>query len=382
MGQAAAGRLVRDYPAASAAGDGNKEEGEHEMTDRHTARTPGAVIYTRVSTGEQDKHGTSPETQLASCRAKAQALGLPIVAEYHDGGVSGGFLLARPGMQAALADINTGRADTLICANISRYSRDVEHQQAIKKAVKAAGGRLAFCDMDFDDTPEGDMAFGFMGQFAEYERNIIRKRTYSGHQRRAEDGIQTGRATSPFGYFIPKKVDILRGLYPAEQLGHYLIIPEQAEIVRDLFTRYADGTHSLNDLAKLLNRSGVPTPGGGKMWRATNARYILKNPVYKGQAAFGRFDHTTDEQRLMKLHERTGQPLISAKCMRPADPETWITWDVPAVVTEDVWERVSVRLTQNKSLRGGNPARVRMLAGARLLSALRRRNGMLVSHQV
>ena len=99
-------------------------------------RTPGAVIYTRVSTGEQDKHGTSPETQLDACRAKALALGLPIIAEYYDGGISGGFLLARPGMMAALADIQTGRADTLICPNVSRYSRDVEHQQAIKKAVE------------------------------------------------------------------------------------------------------------------------------------------------------------------------------------------------------------------------------------------------------
>ena len=100
------------------------------MTERNVTsqRTPGAAIYTRVSTGEQDKHGTSPETQRDACRTKALALGLPIVAEYHDGGVSGGFLLARPGMQAALADIQTGRATTLICANISRYSRDVEHQ--------------------------------------------------------------------------------------------------------------------------------------------------------------------------------------------------------------------------------------------------------------
>ena len=38
------------------------------MTDRQTKTNPinpalGAVIYTRVSTGEQDKHGTSPELQ-------------------------------------------------------------------------------------------------------------------------------------------------------------------------------------------------------------------------------------------------------------------------------------------------------------------------------
>ena len=102
-----------------------------------TPRIPGAVIYTRVSTGDQDKNGTSPETQLAACRQKAAALGLPIVAEYYDGGISGGFLLMRTEFQAAIADIQAGRSNTLICPNISRYSRDMEHQQAVKKAVRA-----------------------------------------------------------------------------------------------------------------------------------------------------------------------------------------------------------------------------------------------------
>ena len=140
------------------------------MMDRSTTltRTPGAVPYTRVSTGEQAKEGTSLGGQREACRAKALVLGLPVVAEYEDAGISGGFLITRPGMQAALTEISTGQADTLICANISRYSRDTEHQQAIKKATRAAGGRLVFCDMDFDDTPEGDLAFGIMGGFARY----------------------------------------------------------------------------------------------------------------------------------------------------------------------------------------------------------------------
>ena len=150
------------------------------------------MIYTRVSTGEQDKHGTSPETQRDACRAKALALGLPIVAEYHDGGISGGFLLTRPGVQAAIADIQAGRADTLICPNISRYSRDVEHQQAIKKAVRAAGGRLVFCDMDFDDTPEGDLSIRHHGRL---RRVRAKRHQRPDHERQAQTG--RGRPAAP-----------------------------------------------------------------------------------------------------------------------------------------------------------------------------------------
>ena len=37
------------------------------------SKANGAVIVTRVSTGEQAKHGTSLESQLEMCRAKCLA---------------------------------------------------------------------------------------------------------------------------------------------------------------------------------------------------------------------------------------------------------------------------------------------------------------------
>ncbi len=327
------------------------------------SRTPGAVLYTRVSTGEQAKEGTSLGDQRDACRAKSLALGLPIVAEYEDAGISGGFLLTRAGLQAALADINTGRADTLICANISRYSRDTEHQQAIKKAVRAAGGRLVFCDMDFDDTPEGDLAFGIMGGFAEYEKAVIRKRTVGGRIRRAEAGIQTARTYSPFGYKIVGREDVLRGEYPADQLGQYQVVEAQAAIVRQLFTRYASGAASLTGLARWLNDTGIPTRLGAAFWRASTVSYILKNPVYKGLGVYGRKDHSHDETRHSQRHPLSGRPLKTTRTQRDADPSTWITWSVPAIVAEEVWGAANGRGAENKKKMGGNPSRVRMLAG-------------------
>ena len=326
-------------------------------------RTHGAILYTRVSTGEQDKNGTSPETQLAACRAKALAQGLPIIAEYHDGGVSGGFLLARPGMQRALADIGAQRADTLICANLSRYSRDVEHQQAIKKAVRAAGGRLVFCDMDFDDTPEGDLAFGIMGGFAEYEKSVIKKRTDGGRVKRAEDGLQPSRRTSPYGYHIVSHTDVIRGEHPPSEIGRYFLREDQARVARWIWAAYHAGTHSLAGIARQLTLDNVPTPGRSAHWSMTTVRYILANPVYKGVAVYGRFDNWTDEARLMETHWRTGEPLKEPRGRRPADPSTWVTMECPALVSEEVWDAVQVRLTENKAKKGGNPQRVRMLAG-------------------
>ena len=333
------------------------------MTERNVTpqRTRGAVIYTRVSTGEQDKHGTSPETQRDACRAKALALGLPIVAEYHDGGISGGFLLSRTEFQAALADIRAGRADTLICPNISRYSRDVEHQQAVKKAVRAAGGQLVFCDMTFEDTPEGDLNFTIQGGFAEYEKAVIRKRTMSGKAARAAEGKQPCRRPA-YGYHVVLSAEVQCGLHPPGTAGQYLIVEEKAAVVRRLFADYAAGI-SLNSLARALASEGIPSPNGAPAWPLASLRYVLANPAYKGEAAFGKSFSRVDESRLHQAHPRTGLPLKDVRFVTRRSPEEWTPIACPPLVTPDLWDAVQERFSRNRAEMSGNPRRVYMLAG-------------------
>ncbi len=333
------------------------------MTTPDFNKSKGAVLYTRVSTGDQDKNGTSPETQLSACRARALAEGLPVVAQYHDGGISGGFLLTRAGMQAALADIQAGRADTLICANISRYSRDTEHQQAIKKAVKAAGGHLVFCDMAFDDTPEGDLAFGVMGTFAEYERKVIRQRTMRGKRKRAEEGQQPQRSRSPYGYHIVTNAEVAAGLHPAHLRGRYLVLEPMAGMVRRIFADYHSGAFSLSALCLALNREGVATPGHGRAWQEATLRVILMNPVYKGEPVSGRQKCVTDESRIGQRHKLTGRPIRTPYTRTLAPPDDLLTLSAPPLVDAEVWEAVQSRLTRMSGEGGGSPRQVRMLSG-------------------
>jgi DNA invertase Pin-like site-specific DNA recombinase len=159
-------------------------------------RASKAVFYTRVSSDQQIEN-TSLTEQHAACMAKAKAIGAQVVGSYEDPGVSGGLYLARPGIQQALADLESGKANTLIIAKFDRCSRDREHQSAIKKRVARAGARLIFCDMEFPDSPEGDLQYGIMGSFAEYERMLIRQRCMDGARRRAQEGVQTKTAMRP-----------------------------------------------------------------------------------------------------------------------------------------------------------------------------------------
>jgi DNA invertase Pin-like site-specific DNA recombinase len=99
-------------------------------------RAPRAVIYTRVSTDAQTE-GTSLDGQKAACLAKAMAMGAEVVGCYEDA-VSGALYAARPGIQAALAEIEAGCADTLIAYKLDRTARDASIVLDIHRRVKAA----------------------------------------------------------------------------------------------------------------------------------------------------------------------------------------------------------------------------------------------------
>ena len=295
---------------------------------KQTTNARGAVIVTRVSTGEQVKHGTSLESQLDLCRAKAKSLGLTIFAEYEDAGVSGGLRRTRAGMQAAISDVTGGRASHLICATLDRFSRTVEHQHAIKREIEAAGGAVVFCDMDFDDTPEGDLNFAIQGGFKQYERQAIRARTMLGKRKRAESGQQPQRSRPPFGYLIVTHADVTRGTYPPEMLGRYVIVEDKAALVRRLFEGYAAGTHSMPSLARALNQKTV-----------------------------------VDEGRLQQVHKLNGRPITRPE-MRVARPQDeWVALSAPPLVTVDVWQSAQERMAQMRTFQGGNLRRTHMLSG-------------------
>jgi len=312
---------------------------------------------------EQVDTGTSLASQLDTCRRKADALGVPVVAHYEDAGISGGLLTARDGMMKSIADIKAGRAGMLICAEMSRYSRDVEHQWAIKKEIESAGARVVFCDTEFEDTPEGELNFTIQGGFKQYERKVFRSRSIRGRRWRAQEGIQTARSQSAYGYHVPTRDEVLRGEYRPEQLGRYIVMEAEADVVSRLYREYATGLTSLTKLSEALNSEGVPTPKGGKCWRASSFHKILSNPIYVGRASFGKTESRTDESFVGRPHPITGQPLKSASITRLANVDKVIQIEAPRLVDDATWEEVQRRLHGNKSLRGGNPIKARMLSG-------------------
>ncbi len=312
-----------------------------------------AIIYTRVSTDDQAENGTSLAAQKIACKKKAAQIGAQVTHVFEDAGVSGSLFVARPGLQTALKSIEEKEANVLIVYNISRLSRDREHQSTIKKMIERAGAQLIFVDMTFEDTPEGDLAFGIMGTFADYERKAIRKRTMTGRRRRAEEGTQPSRSKSPYGYHIVTKSDVLSGEYSAEALGTYQIVEKEAKWIRHIFTRYANEL-SLTKLSRELQSLGVPTPEKAVYWHNTTIQRILTNPVYKGKPAFGRFMAKMDEGRAARG--------LKVSYIVKAEEENRVYLEAPPLVDEETFTLCQQKLVAGRWKQGGNPAQVRMLS--------------------
>ncbi len=330
--------------------------------------TVGAIVMARVS-GDGQTENTSLDGQIDAGIAKAAQIGVPVLYTIREGlddsgkqrGKSGAYLCDRPEMMEAISLIQQGKASHLICLDTSRYSRDMEDTFAIARMVETAGGRLVFTDFDYDPDDEGSkLGLTFRAGFATYERGQIKARTKRGRRRViTEQKIQPSRARSPYGYVVVNKLHVLKGEYPADMLGKYVIDDEKADFVQQAFVRYAGGM-GLRSVCQWLTDAGAPPPGqdhkrGSTQWYAPTLRQILIRPVYKGAVACNRYQPVTDRSRAergLSIYTHTERP-----------EEEWIILDAPAIVDETLWDACQRRLMTAKEDHSGNPKHRYLLSG-------------------
>lgn len=242
-----------------------------------------AIIYTRVSTAEQ-VHGTSLDSQLLACQNIANLRELVVVSHEQDAGISGAKA-DRPGLARALAAIVEGKADTLIVYRLDRVGRTVRGIIDVAEQLDRRGVPILTCDgMEFGATLTGRFIMHQFAAIAELERGMIRERCGRGRAARASQGVQPSSAWSPFGYHIPTKPEVMAGRYSQDELGLYLVQPNEAAVVMLLYQRIAEGS-SLRSLCADLASRGVAAPRGGQ-WQPGSLGRMLRQPLYRGEASW------------------------------------------------------------------------------------------------
>lgn len=189
---------------------------------------------------------------------------------YYDEGISGTKKEKRPELLRMIRDCESGKIDFIVTKSISRFARNttdclelVRHLIDIDVNIYFEKENLNTGDM------ESELMLSILSGFAtEESASISQNATWSINKR-----FQNGSyiiSSPPYGY--------------TNVNGEMIIIPEEAEIVKRIFTEYLSGKGG-SIIAKGLNRDKIPARRGNH-WSPNTIIEMLRNEKYKGDVLF------------------------------------------------------------------------------------------------
>ena len=244
-----------------------------------------ACIYTRVSTDEQARTGYSLEEQERMCKAAIESKGWEYIGTYSDPGVSG-RTMARAGLQKMLAGIEAKEIEAVVVYKLDRLSRKQKDTMMILEDVILPNDTALISLNETLDTstPWGRGMIGILCAFNQMESETIAQRTKMGREAKAAKGGYAG-GKPPIGY---RSVN-----------GELEIVPEEAEIVRYVFKRRAEGG-TLLGITKELNDRGYRTKAGKEFKHSAIQTILANEDTYRGSYRYGKVGSDNSHEPILK----------------------------------------------------------------------------------
>ena len=270
-----------------------------------------AVAYIRVSSHEQvEGHSLGAQERLFNELCKSRSWELAGV--YREEGKSAHMdsIGKRPVFQQLLEDAGHNRFDVVVVHTLDRWSRNLKVTiETINLLTSRNIGFVSITENLDWSTPQGRLFVQMLGAFAEYFSGALSTHVKKGKGEQAHKGRHLGGI--PFGYQScwdgPK--GNRRLICQPEHPGGMHLVAQEAEAVKDLFSRYATGATTLSQLAVRMNQQGFRTRNmhrlpnddrqdraGPKLFTTASVRGILHNPFYAGKIRYR-------DQILQGVHE-------------------------------------------------------------------------------
>ena len=254
-------------------------------------------IYVRVSTEEQAQEGFSIRAQTEKLKSYALLKDWEIYDIYNDEGISGKNIIDRPNINRLINDIKDGKVNNVLVFKVDRLTRSTKNLIELVELFDEYKCAFNSLNESIDtDTPSGRMFLKIIGIFAEFERENLVTRLKMGFERKVKEGYTLARNGASYGYNLKKGQRIQE------------ILPEEAIILKDIFTMYVDENMSMCEITKILNKRKIKTKTNAKGWDTKTIKQILINPTYIGKVRY-----STDNEA--KYFEADGhhEPIILEK---------------------------------------------------------------------
>ncbi|EFH81025.1 Resolvase domain protein [Ktedonobacter racemifer DSM 44963] len=298
------------------------------------------ALYARVSS-EQQAEAKTIESQLADIHARiiADGFDLSTILEFVDAGYSGSTLL-RPALERLRDVAAAGGMDRLYIHCPDRFARNYAYQVLLVEELSQRGVEVIFLNRPLGQTPEDQLLLQVQGVIAEYERAKFLERSRRGKRHAAQEGRVSILCHAPYGY---------RYVHKQEGGGEarFEIVFEEARIVQQVYTWVGQERCTINEVCRRLHQAGIRTQTGKEHWDHKTIWDMLKNPAYKGEAAFGK---TRWRPVGPRLRAPRGRPEQSRRgyAGNDAPKDEWIPIPVPALVASALFDAVQEQLEENR----------------------------------
>lgn len=222
------------------------------------------AAYARVSSGK-DAMLHSLSAQVSHYSEYIQSNSEWLYAGVYADEAKTGTKDTRENFQRLISDCRAGKIDMVITKSISRFARNTVTLLKTVRECKSMGVDIYFEEQNIHTlSGDGELMMTILASYAQEESRSISENQKWRIKRKFENG-QPWNGTI-LGYRLIN--------------GKYVVVPEEAELVRRIFDEYLLG-YGYNAIAEHLNTDGVLSRHG-KPWGHTSISVILSDYSYTG----------------------------------------------------------------------------------------------------
>ena len=227
------------------------------------------AAYCRVSTKEEEQ-ASSYEAQCEYYTDKIMSnKEWTMAGIFADGGITGTSTKKRTEFLRMIRLCKQKKIDLILTKSIQRFARNTLDCINYTRILRQLGIGVLFEKENINSLPpDSEFMITMYGAMAQSESESISGNIRRGRQMHANVGTLKVPCHRLYGY---KK----------DENEKFCIIPEQAEVVREIYERYKNGA-SLRNLKDWLEENQIKTVLGESKWTTTSIKGILTNEKYCG----------------------------------------------------------------------------------------------------
>ena len=240
---------------------------------------------------------------------------------YADYAISGTGTKRREEFTRMIADCDAGRIDIVLTKSIQRFARNTVDLLNTVRHLKDLGIEVRFEKENINSmSGDGELMLSILASFAQEESRSLSENVRWATVKRFQQGIPNGKFTI-FGYIWEN--------------DHLVIVPEEAEIIRWMYSEYMKGASRI-EIGRWLMERGIYTRQG-KPWVDSNVKKILTNITYTGNLLFQK--------------EFCADPITKHRKLNRGElPQYFVENTHEAIIPMEEWEAVQAEFKRRRDL--------------------------------